>query len=40
MKKALSPSSYFFRAKVFAYLMVLGALFYLFLNVFRFLGIE
>lgn len=40
MKKTLSPSSYFFRAKVFAYLMVLSALFYLFFNVFRLLGLE
>jgi hypothetical protein len=40
MKKALSASSYFFRAKVFGYLMALGALFYLFFNVFRLLGME
>jgi hypothetical protein len=40
MKKALSPGSYYFRAKVFGYLMVLSALFYLFFNVFRFLGME
>ncbi len=40
MRKALSASSYFVRAKVFAYLMVLSALFYLFFNVFRFLGME
>jgi hypothetical protein len=40
MKRTLSASSYFFRAKVFAYLMVLGGLFYLFFNVFRLLGLE
>jgi len=39
MKRTLSPSSYFFRAKVFAYLMALSALIYLFFNVFEFLGI-
>lgn len=38
--RTFSPSSYFFRAKVFAYLMVLSAIFYLFFNVFRFLGME
>ena len=40
MKKTLSPASYYFRAKVFGYLMALSALFYLFFNVFKFLGLE
>lgn len=40
MRKALSPGSYFFRAKVFGYLMALTALFYLLFNVFRLLGME
>lgn len=40
MKKALSPHSYFVRAKVFAYLMALSGLFYLFFNIFKFLGME
>ncbi|MFZ2905891.1 MAG: hypothetical protein WAZ98_06790 [Cyclobacteriaceae bacterium] len=40
MKRTLSANSYFFRAKVFAYMMVLSAMFYLFFNVFRLLGLE
>ena len=40
MKKAMSPNSYFFRAKVFAYLVTLSVLFYLFLNIFKFIGLE
>ncbi len=40
MKKTLSAHSYFIRAKVFAYLMALSALLYLFFNIFTLFGIE
>ncbi len=40
MKKTLSARAYFIRAKVFAYLMALSGLLYLFFNVFSFMNIE
>ncbi len=40
MKKTFPARAYFIRAKVFAYLMALSGLAYLFFKVFNFMNIE